>query len=78
MGFVSTPTAQERVAADKPQALTVARAKTRANIVGALEQARLHLNVIQHNPIAVKRQHTIIRSYEDRLRDFDTTEWLDK
>jgi hypothetical protein len=47
-----------------------------ANIEGALEQARAHLNVVRHNPLAVKHQEIIIARYEAQLREL-TEEWLD-
>jgi hypothetical protein len=60
-----------------PQPVTVERAGPRANIEGALEQARLHLDRIQHNPRAVQIQLQIIARYEAQLRELTERDWLE-
>jgi len=62
-----------------PKPAQVTHDNRRANLEGPLEQARIHLRQIQHNPRAVAIQEKIIQGYVDRLRELDKStseDWL--
>ncbi len=70
-------TSQRRVTSELPRVKRAARETTRANLVAVLEAAKLHLNNIAHNPLAVEHQRRRIAEHEQRLNIFDQHEWID-
>jgi hypothetical protein len=71
------PTSQTRVVDDLPRVKHVTREETRQQYQAAVDAARVHLNCIQHNPLAVRRQEAVILKCELRLAQFDQEEWLE-
>jgi hypothetical protein len=69
-------TAQERVTSDLPRVKRVTREETRRQYQAAVDAARVHLNCIQQNPLACRRQEAVILKCEQRLAQFDSEEWL--
>lgn len=78
--------AQERVTSEFPRIKKEAREAARANFVRQLEGARVHLRLIQTNPVAVRLTEANIAKLEQQLAAHDavtaqlhtSTDWTDQ